>query len=61
MAVLNPKVSHVMVDGGMFQDEVNEKKIMAVPTIYLNGEHFSQGPHEPGRDRGQARQQVGRA
>ena len=43
MAVLNPKVSHVMVDGGMFQDEVNEKKIMAVPTIYLNGEHFSQG------------------
>src|SRR5690606_9699633 len=43
MAVLNPKVSHVMVDGGMFQDEVNEKKIMAVPTIYLNGEHFGQG------------------
>jgi alkyl hydroperoxide reductase subunit F len=43
MAVLNPKVSATMVDGGMFQDEVDEKKIMAVPTIYLNGEHFSQG------------------
>jgi NADH-dependent peroxiredoxin subunit F len=43
MAVLNPKVSHVMVDGAMFQDEVNELKIMAVPTIYLNGEHFGQG------------------
>ena len=43
MAVLNPKVSHVMVDGGVFQEEVDEKKIMAVPTIYLNGEHFSQG------------------
>ena len=43
MAVLNPRVSATMVDGGMFQDEVNEKKIMAVPTIYLNGEHFSQG------------------
>ena len=43
MAVLNPKVSHVMVDGGVFQDEVEEKKIMAVPTIYLNGEHFGQG------------------
>ena len=43
MAVLNPKVSHVMVDGGMFQAEVEEKKIMAVPTIYLNGEHFGQG------------------
>lgn len=43
MAVLNPKVSATMVDGGMFQDEVEAKKIMAVPTIYLNGEHFSQG------------------
>jgi NADH-dependent peroxiredoxin subunit F len=43
MAVLNPKVSHVMVDGGIFQDEVNELKIMAVPTIYLNGQHFGQG------------------
>ncbi|HTJ95826.1 MAG TPA: alkyl hydroperoxide reductase subunit F [Rhodocyclaceae bacterium] len=43
MAVLNENVSHVMVDGSMYQAEVTERNIMAVPTIYLNGEHFGQG------------------
>ena len=43
MAVLNPKVRHTMVDGALFQAEVDEKQIMAVPTVYLNGEEFGQG------------------
>jgi alkyl hydroperoxide reductase subunit F len=43
MAVLNPKVRHVMIDGALYQDEVNERQIMAVPTIFLNGEIFGQG------------------
>jgi len=43
MAVLNPNITHVMIDGALFQDEVNERQIMAVPTIYLNGEVFGQG------------------
>ncbi|MDB5798941.1 MAG: ahpF [Paucimonas sp.] len=43
MAVLNPGVRHVMVDGALFQDEVNRREIMAVPTVYLNGEVFGQG------------------
>jgi alkyl hydroperoxide reductase subunit F len=43
MAVLNPGVSSVMIDGAMFQDEVNARKIMAVPTVFLNGEPFGQG------------------
>lgn len=43
MAVLNPKISHVAIDGALFQDEVNEREIMAVPTVYLNGEPFEQG------------------
>ena len=43
MAVLNPGVSSVMIDGAMFQDEVNDRKIMAVPTVFLNGEPFGQG------------------
>jgi alkyl hydroperoxide reductase subunit F len=43
MAVLNPNIRHVMIDGALFQDEVNERQIMAVPTIYLNGEVFGQG------------------
>lgn len=43
MAVLNPNVSHTMIDGAMFQDEVDERQIMAVPTVYLNGENFGSG------------------
>lgn len=43
MAVLNPGVSHVMIDGAAFQAEVEERKIMAVPTVTLNGQEFGQG------------------
>ncbi|WP_122315384.1 alkyl hydroperoxide reductase subunit F [Pseudomonas cichorii] len=43
MAVLNPNIKHVAIDGALFQDEVTERKIMSVPSIYLNGELFGQG------------------
>ncbi len=43
MAVINPNITHVMIDGALFQDEVTERQIMAVPTIYMNGEQFGQG------------------
>ena len=43
MAVLNPRIRHTMVDGALFQDEVEAKKIMAVPAVYRNGELFGQG------------------
>lgn len=43
MAVLNPKISHVMVEGGAFQDEIQAKDIMAVPTVLANGETFASG------------------
>lgn len=43
LARLNPNVSTTMVDGALFQDEVAERNIMAVPTVYLNGEEFGQG------------------
>ncbi|WP_409282336.1 alkyl hydroperoxide reductase subunit F [Pseudomonas putida] len=43
MVVLNPNVRHVAIDGALFQDEVESRKIMAVPSIYLNGEVFGQG------------------
>ncbi|MDR1661668.1 MAG: alkyl hydroperoxide reductase subunit F [Azoarcus sp.] len=48
MAVLNPGVSHVMIDGALFQDEVDERQIMAVPTVFLNGQPFDQGRMELG-------------
>jgi alkyl hydroperoxide reductase subunit F len=43
MAVINPNITHVMIDGAMYQDEVAERGIMAVPTIYLNGQEFGAG------------------
>ncbi len=43
MAVLNPNISHTMIDGADFQDEVKARNIMAVPTALLNGEEFGQG------------------
>ncbi|MCM2331645.1 MAG: alkyl hydroperoxide reductase subunit F [Pseudomonas sagittaria] len=43
MAVLNPNVRHVAIDGALFQDEVERRQIMSVPSIYLNGELFGQG------------------
>ncbi|MET4161346.1 alkyl hydroperoxide reductase subunit F [Marinobacterium sp. MBR-111] len=43
MAVLNPNITHTMIDGALFQKEVEERQIMAVPSVYLNGEHFGQG------------------
>ncbi|WP_267394952.1 MULTISPECIES: alkyl hydroperoxide reductase subunit F [unclassified Sphingomonas] len=46
MAVLNPGITHTSIDGALFQDEVTERKVMAVPTIFLNGETFGQGRME---------------
>lgn len=43
MAVLNPNVTSTMIDGAMFQDEVNARQIMAVPTTYLNDAEFGAG------------------
>ncbi|MBC9030880.1 alkyl hydroperoxide reductase subunit F [Sphingomonas sp. JC676] len=46
MAVLNPRITHTAIDGGLFPAEVEERKIMAVPTVFLNGEPFGQGRME---------------
>ncbi|MGB4912629.1 MAG: alkyl hydroperoxide reductase subunit F [Candidatus Dechloromonas phosphoritropha] len=43
MAVLNPGVSHTMIDGALFPAEVERLQIMAVPTVFLNGEEFGAG------------------
>ncbi|MFS1523466.1 alkyl hydroperoxide reductase subunit F [Microbulbifer sp. 2304DJ12-6] len=43
MATLNPNITHEMIDGGLFQEEVDARNVMAVPAVYLNGEHFGQG------------------
>ncbi len=43
MSVLNPKVKSVIIDGALFQDEVNGREIMAVPAVWLNGAPFGSG------------------
>ncbi len=43
MSILNPNISHVMIDGGLYPEEVEQREIMSVPTVYLNGEVFGQG------------------
>ncbi|MGF6212306.1 alkyl hydroperoxide reductase subunit F [Comamonas sp. 4034] len=46
MAVLNPKITHTAIDGGIFQKEVEAREVMAVPTVFVNGERFGQGRME---------------
>lgn len=48
MAVLNPRIRHVAIDGALFQAEVEERQIMAVPTVFLNGQPFGSGRMEVG-------------
>ncbi len=43
MAVLNSNIRHTMIEGGMFKDEIDQKKIMAVPTVFLDNEEFASG------------------
>ena len=35
MSVVNPGITHTMVDGALFQDEVERKQIMAVPSMRM--------------------------
>ena len=48
MAVFNPRIRAVAIDGGLFQAEVEQRQIMAVPSVYLNGELFGNGRMELG-------------
>ncbi len=46
MSVLNPNISHTMIEGSAYQAEVEKKNVMAVPSVYLNGEFFESGRME---------------
>ena len=46
MSVLNPGITHTAIDGGVFQQEIQEREVMGVPTVFLNGERFGQGRME---------------
>jgi alkyl hydroperoxide reductase subunit F len=43
LAALNPKVQAVAIDGALFPQEVAAREVMAVPSVFLNGQPFGQG------------------
>ena len=43
MAILNPHVKTTVIEGGAFQKEVEEREIMAVPMVFMNGQMFGSG------------------
>lgn len=43
MSVLNPNIRHISIDGALFQDEVEEREVMSVPAVFLNGASFHYG------------------
>lgn len=43
MAVVNPRARHTMIDGAIFQADVEARGVLAVPAVFLNGQPFGQG------------------
>lgn len=43
LAALNPAITTTMIDGALFQQEIAQHNILAVPTVLLDGKVFSQG------------------
>ena len=43
MSVVNPRIRHTAIDGALYQHEIDARQVLAVPTVFLNGEVFGQG------------------
>ena len=43
MSIYNPRIKTTIIDGGLFQNEIEEREIMGVPTVFLNGAFFANG------------------
>jgi alkyl hydroperoxide reductase subunit F len=43
MAIQNPRIKTTMIEGGLFQEEIEQRQIMGVPTVFLNGTMFGNG------------------
>lgn len=42
-ALLNPRITTEMIDGGLYPELIAERDIQGVPSVYLNGELFGNG------------------
>jgi alkyl hydroperoxide reductase subunit F len=47
-ALLNDNIRSEMIDGGLFQNVINDRDIQGVPSVYLNGELFANGKVDTG-------------
>lgn len=45
-ALLNDNITTEMIDGGLFQEIIDEREIQGVPSVYLDGEVFANGKIE---------------
>ncbi|KRG64587.1 alkyl hydroperoxide reductase [Stenotrophomonas humi] len=43
MAIMNPKIHTTVIEGGTFQQEVEQRQVMAVPMVFQGGEMFDSG------------------
>jgi alkyl hydroperoxide reductase subunit F len=43
LALHNPRITATLIEGGSFQQEVDDRGVMAVPATFLNGEMFASG------------------
>jgi NADH-dependent peroxiredoxin subunit F len=43
MAILNPRIRTTVIDGGLFQGEVEKREVMAVPMVFSGGQVFGAG------------------
>jgi NADH-dependent peroxiredoxin subunit F len=43
LAVLNPGITHTSIDGALFPEEAERRRVLAVPTVFRDGEPFGQG------------------
>lgn len=59
MALYNPSISHEMVDGALYQDEVDALKIQGVPTVFANGEMLHVGRGDLGELLGKLEERFG--
>ena len=46
MSVLNPGITHTAIDGAVFPEEAERRGVLAVPTVFVDGESFGSGRME---------------
>lgn len=48
ISLLNPNIKHTMIDGSLYPDLVESRKIQGVPSVFLNGDSFATGKVDAG-------------